>query len=98
MIEEAITKIADLATDAEGVTITTIPGANRRVWMQANRVVTEVKLDPPLRAHKLRCLEDLAALAVDKEVAEKPTLWHCHEKVVLAFDDTDRREFATLDL
>lgn len=98
MFAELLDSVAALARESAASELVKVDGAHRRTWLRTGGTITEVKLDPPTRAHALHSFNDVLAMAIDPELAPSPQLFHDESKVCLMLDRAERSELMVCHL
>ena len=94
MLAELIDKLTSLGRESAAPKVTELPGGEKYVVAHGGEVTTHDA--PNRRAHECRSLASIQA-AIERW-CESGTVWHNEVGVVVATDDTDRRDTITLPL
>jgi len=98
MKTEALELLQHTAQLAQKAEVIEVPNEKRLFFVRIGDQIHSLKSPPAVRAHLLDSLADVVTLAIATAQIEgsQPVVWHSRSKVQLIYDDSDRRDCATM--
>jgi hypothetical protein len=97
MLKELFESLSNQSVKAKGARVVEPRIDPRKLMLDQDGAILEFPIPPPLRCHSLHSLQSLIDAALS-DAALKPVVYHSPERVVLIYDDADRRDTAIFTL